>query len=142
MKIKPLKILALLILASLAVSCAEMSRYHGRVLAEKVKHADYYWCDQRAEAYLADSAVVVYPLGFTAERDTIRTAGYKVFPSSIDTFRIYSLPLEQVRFIRILDKREPIDKPAFRVKDFYKELNLAAVIGMFLAIVIIYNSSI
>jgi len=134
------KILILLILASLTVSCADMAHYQGRILADKVKKADYYWCDQRTEAFLTDSAVVVYPLGFTAEKDTIRTTGYKVFAASIDTFTIHSLPLEQVQFIRISERS--YKRTAVEMKDIYDEMRLAAAFGMFLAVVFIYNSSI
>ena len=128
------------VLVLLVVSCAP--GYYSQQELKKIHKADYYWCEESAEVSLRDGASVIYPLGFTAERDTIRTEGLKIFPVSMDTFRIYTLPAEEIISIRFGKTVEGRIEPKISLSDYTQEMNLAAVLGMLIAIVLIYSSSI
>ena len=81
------------------VSCTYTYRENLRV--DRINRPELYKCEDKAEVLLRDGSLVIYPDGFTAYGDTIRTAGFKILPDSDEIAVIDYLPTAEIRRVEL-----------------------------------------
>jgi len=81
------------------VSCTYTYRETLRV--DRINKSELYRSEDKAEVLLRDGSLVIYPDGFTAYNDTIRTAGFKIQRDSEEISVIDYLPLTEIRRVEL-----------------------------------------
>ena len=90
------------------VSCTYTYRENLRV--ERINSPELYRCEDKAEVLLRDGSLVIYPDGFTANLDTIRTAGFKTLPDADEITVIEYLPAAEIERIELARPSQFFDK--------------------------------